>query len=469
MTDEIIYASARDLAARLRNGDLSAVEVMDAFLARIAVVNPDVNAICTLEETLARDGAAAADEARIRGDALGPLHGLPIAIKDLAETAGIRTTMGSPLFADNVPNVDQVFVARLKQAGAIIIGKTNTPEFGAGSQTFNPIFGPTRNPFDLSKTVGGSSGGAAAALASGMAPLADGSDFGGSLRNPAGYCNVVGFRCSPGRVPKHPARTLYNTMSVTGPMARDVEDAALMLSVMAGPDPRDPLSIESPGSIFAADLEMDCRDERIAISADLGYLPVDPAVRKNVAETAATFSSLGCEVESAFPDLADAEEIFHVIRANSFALGFGGLYKNVKESLKDTIQWNVEQGLALTTDDLNKAQIKQEALYHHVRRFFDEYDFLILPSAQLPPFSVDVDWPREIDGVQLDTYLKWMQVCCVVTVTGLPVISIPAGFTDEGLPLGIQIVGRWHDDLGVLKVARAFERATEYGRRRPAF
>ena len=315
-TSELCFLPATELARRIRARELSAHEVMAAHLAQIERVNPKVNAIITLlppEQLLAQ--AAAADAALARGEAFGPLHGLPIAHKDLTLTQGIRTTYGSPLFKDFIPKQDDLIVERLKGAGAITIGKTNTPEFGAGSQTFNPVFGATLNPYDLTKTCGGSSGGAAVALACGMQPLADGSDMGGSLRNPANFCNVVGFRTAPGRVPAYPKLTAWAPWSVQGPMARTVEDVALMLSVIAGPDPRSPIAIREPGSIFARPLERDFSGVRIAWSRDLGMLPVDPRVTAVIDSRRAVFADLGCIVGEGEPDFRDADEIFKVWRA----------------------------------------------------------------------------------------------------------------------------------------------------------
>lgn len=465
---DLCFLPATELARLIRSRELSAREAMAAHLAQIERVNPKVNAIITLlpeEELMAQ--AAAADEALARREDVGPLHGLPIAHKDLAMTKGIRTTQGSPLFKDFVPDQDDLIIERLKGAGAITIGKTNVPEFGAGSQTFNPIFGATLNPYDTTKTCGGSSGGAAVALACGMQPLADGSDMGGSLRNPASFCNVVGFRTAPGRVPAWPKLTAWAPWSVPGPMARTVEDVALMLSVIAGPDRRAPIAVAEPGAIFRQPLHRDLRGVRIAWSRNLNSFPVDPRVTAVLESQRPIFASLGCTVEEGEPDFGDADEIFKVWRAWSFAVSFGELVKQHRGQVKETVIWNVEEGLKLTGPQLGQAEVKRTQLYHRVREFLERYEFLILPVSQVPPFDVTTEYITEIDGVAMNTYIDWMQSCYFITATGLPAISVPCGFTPEGLPVGMQIVGRHQDELGVLQLAYAFEQATEVWKRRP--
>ncbi|MDI3340262.1 MAG: amidase [Sphaerobacter sp.] len=466
--DEICFMTARELAARIRRRELSAREVMEAHLAQIARVNPLVNAIVSQvpeEEALAL--ADAADAALARGDEVGPLHGLPIAHKDLEETKGLRTTFGSPIYRDYIPERDTLLVERLKRAGALTIGKTNVPEFGAGSQTFNPVFGPTRNPYDLSKTCGGSSGGAAVALACGMLPIADGSDTGGSLRNPGNFNNVVGFRPSAGRVPTWPAAMGWSTLGVKGPLARTVGDVALLLSAMAGPDPRSPIALPEPGSVFARPLERDFRGVRVAWSRDLGGLPVDPRVTAVLESQRHVFADLGCVVEEATPDLRDADEIFHVLRALHFAVRHAEHLERHRDLLKDTVIWNTEAGLKLSALDVGRAEVKRTLLYHRVRAFMEEYEFLICPVNQVPPFPVEQPYPTEINGVPMESYIAWMKSAYYITVTGLPAISVPCGFTPEGLPVGVQIVGRYRDDFGVLQLANAFEQATQVWRRRP--
>ena len=458
---------ATDLARSIAAREISAVEVMEAHLSRIDRVNPTVNAIVTLLPGQARQGAEAADAAVARGDARGPLHGLPVAHKDLTWTKGIRTTFGCRAFEHFVPDADALIVERLRAAGAITIGKTNTPELGAGSQTFNAVFGATRNPYDTTKTCGGSSGGAAVALATGMLPIADGSDLGGSLRNPAGYCNVVGFRPSPGRVPVWPSQAAWFPMGVQGPMARNVTDVALMLSAIAGPDPRAPISLPEPGSVFQPSLNRDMDGARIAWSRDLGGLPVDPQVTAVIDAERGTFERLGCVVEDAEPDMRGVADVFRVWRAWYFELCYGTLLDEHRELLKDTVIWNIEEGRRLDGPRLGGAARAWSALLDRARRFFERYEFLVLPVSQVPPFDVDQPYVTEIDGVKMETYLDWMSSCAHISVLGLPAISVPCGFTGDGLPVGVQIVGRQHDDLRVLQLAHAFEQVNGAGLRRP--
>jgi amidase len=466
---EICFLEATELARLMRTRELSAREVMEAHLAQIGRVNKVVNAIVTILPEQAMEWARAAEEALVRGEEVGPLVGLPVAHKDLVPTKGVRTTFGSLVYKDFVPDHDALIVERLERAGAISLGKTNTPEFGAGSQTFNEVFGETLNPYDTTKTCGGSSGGAAVALACGMLPLAGGSDMGGSLRNPAAFCNVVGFRPSPGLVPAWPSVAAWFPFSVEGPMARTVQDAALMLSAIAGPDPRSPVALPegSLGSAFSRALERDLDGVRIAWSHDLGGLPVDPRVTTVLDEQRGVFEALGCAVEDAEPDLTDADEIFKVWRAWYFELNFGELLKDHRDKLKDTVVWNIEEGRRLTGPQIGETERKRTELYHRVRAFMEGYEFLILPVTQVPPFDVKQRYVREIGGVKMDTYIDWMRSCYYVTVSGLPAVSVPCGFTQEGLPVGVQIVGRHRDDLGVLQLAHAFERATGFWKRRP--
>jgi amidase len=465
----LCFTDAVELARMIRQKEVSAAEVMDAFLAQIKRVNPQVNAVCTfIGEEAALRAAREADESLARGRAPGPLHGLPVAVKDLVATAGIRTTQGSPIYKDFVPTADALMVERMKAAGAIVIGKTNTPEFGAGSHTFNPVFGATRNPYDLTKSSGGSSGGAAAALACGMLPLADGSDLGGSLRNPAAFCNVVGFRPSPGRVPAYPSENVWNNLAVLGPMARTVADAALLLSAQAGPDARVPISLNDPGWIFSRPLGRDFRGARVAWSRNLGRYPVQPAVNEVCDRSRPVFAALGCAVEDGEPDFRDADEIFQTLRAWTMAQARAEDLKRHRALMKDTVVWNVEKGLKLTGLDVSRAEAKRTQLYQRVRAFLERYEFLVLPVTQVVPFPVETDWVREINGVKMETYIDWMASCYAVTLTGLPAISVPCGFTKEGLPVGLQIVGRHQQDFAVLQLAHAFEQATQYGKTRPA-
>jgi len=463
---ELCFTPARKLARLIRAKKLSATEVMRAFIARIERVNPKLNAIVTFLPEQALKAAKALDRTKALK---GPLAGLPIAYKDNVQTRGIRTTFASPIYKDHVPNEDHLIVQRLSAAGAIMLGKTNLPEFAAGSQTFNTVFGATRNPYDLTKTCGGSSGGAAAAVASGMLPFADGGDLAASLRNPGNYCNVVGFRPTPGRVPAWPAPNAWNTLGVLGPLARTVEDSAFLLSAMAGPDLRSPVSIDEPGSVFSKPLKRSFRKTRVAWSRDLGGLPMDPRVTAVLDRQRKVFTDLGCSVEDAEPDFSGATEAFETLRAVGFVQSYGEFYRTRRDDLKDTVQWNVEQGLRLAPLQVARANGLRSELYQRMRMFLEKYEFLVCPVNQLPPFPADVEWPREIAGVKLDNYLDWMKSCYYITITSHPAISVPAGFTsdDPPLPVGIQIVGRYRSDFSVLQLAHAFESATGAWKQRP--
>lgn len=464
---ELCFLEATELVRRIRAKDVSCVEVMEAHLAQIERINPRVNAIVTLLPERALAGARAADAALARGEPLGALHGLPIAHKDLVPTQGIRTTYGSPIYKDHIPDADALIVQRLQQAGAITIGKTNTPEFGAGAQTFNEVFGETLNPYDLTKTCGGSSGGAAVALACGMLPIADGSDTGGSLRLPASFCNVVGFRPAPGRVPVWPSDIGWWTISVQGPMARTVRDTALMLSAIAGPDARQPISIAESGERFRAPLSRDFTGVRVAWSADCGGVPMDPRVVAVLASQRQVFESLGCVVEDACPDFTDAEEVFLTWRAWRMELRFGKMLETHRHLMKDTVIWNTQEGQKLSGPQLGRAEVKRTELYHRMRLFMERYPFFLCPVAQVPPFDVQERWVREINGVPMHNYIDWNRSTWYLTITGHPCLSVPAGFTEDGLPVGLQIVGRHQGDFGVLQLAHAFEQATATWKHRP--
>jgi amidase len=442
--------TATELAAGIRAREFSARELMEATLERIDAVNPRVNAIVTLlDPELALLAADAAD----RKAPNGPLHGLPIAVKDLEETAGMRTTYGSSLFAENVPEEDSLVVERLRAAGAIVIGKTNTPEFGAGSQTFNAVFGPTRNPYDLTRTAGGSSGGAAAAVASGMLPFADGSDLGASVRNPAAFCNLVGLRPSPGRIPDAGPGDPWNPLPVLGTIARNPRDVALLLGALAGPDPRDPLSIPSP---FEAGFGGDVRGLRIAWSRDLGGLPVDPAVTAVLEQRRATLEALGCIVEDAELDFEGADECFEVLRGVNFA----GAFQELVHKVKPTLAENIRFGLSLSPERIGRALALRGAMFTRMRELLVRYDAFAAPVTQVAPFSVDEEYPRSVAGVEMGSYLEWFRSCSRITVTSHPAIAVPAGFTDDGLPIGLQLVGRYRAEAELLRLAEAFTEAT---------
>ncbi|MEO3871626.1 amidase [Nonomuraea sp. B12E4] len=456
---EAHYMTATEMAHLIRTGQASAVEVLQAHLERIEQVNPRVNAIVTLVAEQALDAARAADKAGPGEVGERPLHGVPVAHKDLVDTANIRTTYGSPLFSQNIPDKDDLIVERLRAAGAITIGKTNTPEFGTGSHTVNEVFGATRNPYDLTKSAGGSSGGAAAALATGMVPLADGSDMGGSLRNPASFCNVVGLRPTPGRVPSVSDTAAWYTLSVKGPMARTVEDVTLMFGAIAGFDRRSPYAIKE---VFAPEPEQGVAGLRVAWSPDLGGLPVDPRTAAVTATAPAVFERLGARVERVELDLSDAEDAFRTYRAWNYALSFDDL-----AGLGPNTAWNVEQGRQVTGADLARAEVARSRLYQRMAAFFDGYDVLIAPVSQVPPFPVEHPYVGEINGERMPDYLAWMRSAYWISVLHAPAASVPAGFTEDGLPVGVQIVGRPFEDARVLRVARAFEQATQHGLRRP--
>jgi amidase len=467
--DEICFMRAVDMVAAIRAKKLSAREVMQAHLKQIHSVNTKVNAMVTLvpEEQLMAQ-AAAADEALANGKWLGPLHGLPVAVKDLHETKGIRTTYGSPLHKDNVPGFDCRVVQREKEAGAIVMGKSNVPEFGLGSQTFNPVFGATRNPYDLTKTCGGSTGGGSVAVACGMAPLADGSDMGGSLRNPPNFCNVVGIRTSPGRVSNVPTNLGWFTLSVPGPVARNVTDCAYFLSVLAGFDHHSPISIDQTGAQFAQPLgSRSFKGVRVAMFKDMG-LPWEPEVKGAVQAQRKVFESLGCIVEDAEPDFSDANECFVAWRHWSTELAFGDLLATRGDQLNEYIHWHVEEGRKLTGPYLSRIEVKRTALFQRLCGFKGEYDFFILPVNQVLPFDVNMHYPTEIAGVTMENYIAWMKSAYYISAAGNPAMSVPCAFSASGLPIGIQIVGRHHDDWGVLQLGYAFEQATNIGKRRPA-
>jgi amidase len=465
--NDLCRLSATELLRLMRSKEVSAREVTAAHLAQIERLNPRLNAIVTLHADEALAAAQRADEAHARGEALGLLHGLPVAHKDLFLTRGMRTTFGSPIYADFIPDQDSIVVERQQRAGAITLGKTNTPEFGAGSQTFNSVFGATRNPYDVTKTCGGSSGGAAVALAAGMVALADGSDLGGSLRNPANFCNVVGLRPSIGRVPHWPSQDAWGTLSVAGPMARTVEDVALFLRVLAGPDARDPISLAEDGDRFGAALQRDFAGTRVAWSADLGGVPVEPAVTAALESQRRVFSDIGCTVEEASPDLSGADEVFQTLRAVSFVNGYDALLDQHPAAFKESIVWNVQLGRALTGTQVGAATLQRSQIFARMHDFMETYEFLIAPVNQVTPFPVEREYPTEINGVRMSNYLDWMRSCSAITVTGHPAISVPCGFTPDGLPVGVQIIGRYRDELGLLQFAHAFEQRTRTGERRP--
>ena len=462
------YSSARQMAAAVADRSVSARELLELHLDQIAVTNPLVNAVVSLDQDRARAGAAAADRVTASGAVLGPLHGLPHAFKDTHEVAGWRTTYGSPLRAEHVPRRDELVVARIRAAGVVTIGRTNVPEWAAGSHTVNPVFGTTRNPYDLDRSAGGSSGGAAAALACGMVPLADGSDMGGSLRNPASFNNVVGLRPGVGRVPTWPVVNAWDPTSVSGPMARTVEDLALLLSVIAGPSDRFPLSSSETGSTFAPPLQGDLRGVRVALSVDLGgAFGVDRAVAEVVRSQAEVLAGLGARVEEAHPSLPGADAAFRTLRAWVFWNRFHAMLERRPDGFKPSLRENIEAGARLSGEDVARAYQQLTSTHERMRRFFERFDLLALPVSQVPPFPADEEYPTTVAGEVQDGYLDWMRSAYLVTVTGCPAVSVPAGFTPEGWPVGLQLVAPARGERRLLELAHAFEQATGVGRRRP--
>lgn len=446
---------------------------MDAFLDRIELLNPRVNAIVSLQpRDLLRKQAQERDAQLAREEPCGPLHGLPAAIKDLEPTAGIRTTLGSPLFRDFVPRTDSIVAERTKRAGAILIGKTNVPEFGLGSHTFNPVFGTTFNAYDPSRTAGGSSGGAAVALALRMLPVADGSDHAGSLRNPAAFNNVFGFRTSFGRVPADWREVFVPSLSVHGPMARNVPDLALLLSVMAGYDARVPLSNRQDAAQFGAPLERDLRGTRLAWLGDFGgYLAFEPGVLDLCRHTLRAFEDLGCFVEEARPNYPIDRVWRNWLKLRAWQVG-AFLKEHYAEParralIKPEAQWEIENGFEVSAYEVADASAVRSAWYQAVRAMFEKYHFLILPSAQVFPFDASLRWPKEINGTAMDTYHRWMEVSIPITMSGCPALNVPAGFDARGLPMGIQIVGPNHAEMACMQLAYSYDEATRWVTSRP--
>jgi amidase len=468
MADALCFTSARELAGMIRSREVSAREVMSAFLAQMARLNPSLNAIVAkLDDDACLALADAADRESLSGRPTGPLHGLPIAFKDLEAAVGFPFTKGSPIFKDVRPTEDTVIVERLRRAGTIPIGKTNVPEFGMGSHTYNKVYGTTFNPYDRTRSAGGSSGGAGAAIASGMLPLADGGDLGGSLRNPANFNNIVALRPTVGLVPIAPTPLPLVGVSVKGPMGRSVSDVAFMLSVMAGADGRDPQTYPSTPADFLQPLERDWKGVRVAWSPDLGGLPLDRRVRAVLESQRQTFTDLGCIVEEATPDFSDVDEIFLTLRSWANWNTNGALLAEHRSVMKPEAIWDIEAGANLTGADVARAIIKHGALLERMRVFQEKYEFLLCAVNQVPPFEASLDWPKSIEGVAMENYVAWMKSAYWISTTCRPAMSVPAGFTPEGWPVGIQIVGRHRDDLGVLRMGFAFEQATGVGKRRP--
>jgi amidase len=456
MSDLTPDSTAREMVAAIAGREISCAELMDLHLERIAERNPQLNAIVSLDEERAREGASEAD--RTPYDERGPLHGLPWAFKDTHDVAGWLTTDGSPLLRDNVSTHDDLVVERIRRAGAVPIGKTNVPEFAAGSHTFNTVFGTTLNPVDPTRSAGGSSGGAACALAAGMVPLADGSDMGGSLRNPASFCGVVGLRPSRGRVPAWPNENHWEALGISGPLARNVGDLALALSVIAGPDRHVPLALGQPGADFAPPVMGDLAGLRVAVSPDLGGLvEVDAEVAAVVEAAGRAMSVAGAHVTADQPNLTLAEDTFRTLRAWTFQAGFGQLLAEHPDEFKPSLADNIRAGEGLTGADVARAYEQLTALGETARLFFERYDVLVLPTSQVPPFPADQEYPADINGHPMATYLDWMRSAYFVTTTGCPAISVPGGTTRDGLPVGVQLVATHGADRRLLEVAAAFE------------
>jgi len=465
---DVCFMSGRELARLIRTRRLSAREVMAAHLPRIARVNPRINAIVAkLDDDACLALADEADRRLGRGENVGPLHGLPFAFKDLEAAVGFPCTRGSPIYKDDRPTEDTVLVERLRKAGVVPIGKTNVPEFGMGSHTYNKVYGTTVNPYDLTKSAGGSSGGAGAALATGMLPLADGSDLGGSLRNPANFNNVVALRPTVGLVPVAPTPMPFVGFSVKGPMARSVADTAFLLSVMAGADPRDPGGYPSDSSVFAGRLDRDLKGVRVAWCPDLGGLPLDRRVRSVLQARRQTFEDLGCIVEDACPDLSGADKVFLDLRLWMSWSALGPVLEQHRDQMKPEAVWQIESGSRISSADIARAMAQHGEILERMRRFQDKYEFMACAVNQVPPFDATLDWPHEIEGVKMESYVAWMKSAYWITTTFRPAASVPAGFTTDALPVGIQIVGRYRDDVGVLQMAHAFEQATGFGRKQP--
>ena len=466
-SEPLHYWTARALTAAIRRRELSAREVVAHHLERIEAVNPRINAVVSLVPEQALAQAEAADRRVAAGEPLGPLHGLPVAIKDLEDTAGIVTTYGSPAFAGHIPEADSLIVRRLRAAGAIVVGKTNTPEFGVGSHTFNAVFGTTRNPWAPGRSAGGSSGGAGAALAAGMLPIADGSDFGGSIRNPASFNNVVGLRPTPGLVPDDtPAGDVWNIAAVLGPMARTVGDLALMLEAIAGPAPGLPLSHGDPGA-FAGEPVGEVGALRIAWCPDVGGLPIDPQVAAALDGARTRLAAAGARVDDVTIDFGAADQAFETLRAVGFAGAFAAGLEELRKTAKATLIWNVEQGLAIDGAAVGRAITARSEVFATVAELLTRFDVIAAPAAQVPPFPAELEYPREVAGVEMDHYLGWMRACSRITVSAHPVAAVPAGFTPDGLPVGLQLVGRYRDDRRLLDHAAAVEAAIGLTGRRP--
>lgn len=451
----LIGLSATAVVDLLDRGEVTPHDCLDALEARIPRVEPAVNALPTLCFERARK---AADKVMALPPAgRGLLRGLPVAIKDLTEVAGVRTTYGSPIFADFVPEVSDPLVERLEREGGVVYAKTNTPEFGAGANTFNEVFGITRNPYDTRLSAAGSSGGSAAALATGTAWLAHGSDLGGSLRNPASFCGIVGLRPTPGRVATDPGVEIDRRLPVEGPMARTVEDVALFLDALSGDDVRDPVSLPKPAASFLSECRSGWRPARVAYTKDFGITPVDPEVAAITEAAARRFAGLGAAVEATHWDATEAHDSFQVLRARGFAISKKELLDTQRDLLKPEVIWNIEKGLKLTCEDILRAEHQRAAMFRRMVDFFRTYDLLCLPATIVAPYPVEQRYVAECDGVAFGNYVEWLAIAYVITLVGCPALSLPCGFTRDGRPVGLQIVARPRGEGRLLAAARALE------------
>lgn len=457
--EDICFMDATDLSSAIQSKKVSVVDVMNAFYDRIELVNPKVNAIVALlDRNKALELAKKADEDLASGKAVGKLHGMPWALKDMEDVLGFPSTKGTILLKEYYPKQDGLLAEKLRAEGVIFIGKTNVPEFGAGSNTINPVYGPTLNPYDLRLTCGGSTGGGAVAVATYMLPFSDGSDTGGSCRNPGSWNNVVGFRPSIGRVPYEFPTGFFLRLPVNGPMARNVKDASFLLSIMAGKDYRDPISLLDDPSIFAKPLDRDFKGTKIAWTPNLGYLEVQKEIVEYTSEALPILKKIGCEVENAHPDLPEVFETNKALRSLMFAYQLSQFTPEQQLLIKESVRWEASEGMKLNAMDIALAETRRAKITQNITKFLEKYEFLVLPVTQVLPFPVELEYPTEINGKEMRSYLEWMEIVYAITLTGLPAISVPCTFSKDGIPVGLQIVGRRSDDLGVLQLANAFEK-----------
>ena len=456
--NDVVKLTARQAVDLLKNKKVSPLELINAALERIEQTDGAINALPTICADRARHHAQRLMEMQSDNDTpRGQLHGLPVAIKDLKDVAGVRSTRGSPIYANHVPETSDRLVTNIESRGGVVLAKSNTPEFGAGANTFNEVFGKTRNPWNTDLTCGGSSGGSGAALAAGQIWLATGSDLGGSLRIPASFCSVVGLRPTPGRVAHGPRADPYGTLSVEGPMGRNVGDVALLLDAQSGSYKWDPLSLPSPETSFVDSADTPVVPSRVAYTSNLGIATVDASVVEVGRRAVSTFEGMGSRVDEATIDLGDAEDTFQTLRGTQYVAGVGRLLADHRDLLKDEVIWNIEHGLSLTPEQIGLAEVARGGIINRTARFFETYDVLVCPTVLTPPFDVDIRFLTEVEGVELPTYIGWLLMTFALTLTGCPIISVPCGFTESGLPVGVQIMAPWKEEAYLLSVASAFE------------